>query len=411
MATLIQRRFSFSVFRLPLIVYNLPMVRISESDQQRILLDLLIALQHAVDLDSVLAHLLAAITNELDFVSAVVALVDQEQQVLHPWMRQDNERKTAVLVEHPQVSLEETGDPLVAVLNSGEFSRLDLSHEFGFSEGLILPMHWGVLPIGILLVDLAGREDDAEECATLITISEHTAVTIGMMQTRHRRAKESAIQEERARLALDLHDTVSQSLFGLVFALQACSRMLPEDPQAIEPELQWALKTAEEVRRTIRATVSDLWPAELTADQLEADLRSYAATILQAAELDLVFDIRGDFSSLSPPVRRSLYRICQEGLTNIVHHAGARNSRICVDVSDGRAQSIIRDDGRGFDIQTILSQTYSEDHFGLRGMRERAVALGGTCRIYSQPNAGTSIVIDIPANIQEHHTPLPDPAK
>ena len=268
-------------------------------------------------------------------------------------------------------------------------------------------MYWGAQPIGILLVDLAGHENDIEECATLQAISEHTAVSIGMMQTRHRRAKESAIQEERARLALDLHDTVSQSLFGLVFALQACSRMLPDHPQAIEPELEWALATAEEVRRTIRATVSDLWPAELTADQFEADLRSYAGDILQAAELDLVFDIRGDFSALSPPVRRSLYRICQEGLTNIVHHAAARSSRICVDVSDGRAQSIIRDDGRGFDIQTILTQTYNEDHFGLRGMRERAHALGGTCRIYSQPDAGTSIVIDLPANIQPHHAPPP----
>ena len=87
-----------------------------------------------------------------------------------------------------------------------------------------------------------------------------------------------------------------------------------------------------------------------------------------------------------------------------MHHAGASNSRICVDVSNGRAQSIIRDDGRGFDPQAILSQTYSDDHFGLRGMQERALALGGTCRIYSQPDAGTSIVIDLPANLQDHHT-------
>jgi signal transduction histidine kinase len=384
------------------------MSRIPESEQQRILLEHLISLQHAVDLDTVLAHLLAVTTNELDFRSAVVAIVDPELHALHPWMRHNRGQDNAVLLPHSQVKLEDLNHPLVTVLNSGEFTRMDLSAEFGINQTLVLPMRWGALPIGLLLVELAGREYDVEECATLQSISQHTAVTIGMMQTRHRRAKESAIQEERARLALDLHDTVSQSLFGLVFALQACSRMLPEDPQAIEPELQWALKTAEEVRRTIRATVSDLWPAELTADQFEADLRSYAANILQAAELDLIFDIRGDFSSLSPPVRRSLYRICQEGLTNIVHHAGARNSRICVDVSDGRAQSIIRDDGRGFDIQTILSQTYSEDHFGLRGMRERAVALGGTCRIYSQPNAGTSIVIDLPANIQAHHTPPPD---
>ncbi len=381
------------------------MPRISESDQQRILLDLLIALQHAIDLDSALAHLLAAITTELDFESVIVALVDQEHNRLHPWMKQDKLQAAAESFNHQQLSLDETADPLIATLQSGQFARLDLSTEFGFKQALALPMLWGATPIGLLLVNLAGRESDTEECLTLITISQHTAVTLGMMQTRHRRAKESAIQEERARLALDLHDTVSQSLFGLVYTLQACSRMLPDDPAAIEAELAWALRTAEEVRRTIRSTVRDLWPAELTADQFEADLRTYAADILQAVEMDLLFDIHGDFSALSPAVRRSIYRISQEALANIAHHAGARESRICVDISGGSVLFIARDNGRGFDPRAILAQSYSADHFGLRGMQERAAALGGTCRIYSQPDAGTSIVIELPANIQAHHTP------
>jgi signal transduction histidine kinase len=379
------------------------MARIPESEQQRILLELLIALQHAVDLDTVLAHLLAAVTSELDFKQAIVTLIDQELISLHPWMGRSRESDSAVLLKRPPLSLENGHDPLVAAVKSGQAMRLDLSAEFGFNPAMVLPMYWGAVPIGLLLVDLTGHENDVEECTTLTTISEHTAVTIGMMQTRHRRAKESAIQDERARLALDLHDTVSQSLFGLVFALQACTKMLPEDPQAIRPELEWALKTAEEVRRLIRATVSDLWPEAITAEQFESDLRAYASNVLQAAELDLVFDIRGDFSALSPPVRRSLYRVCQEAITNVVHHAGAGSSRICVDVSGGRAQAIIRDDGRGFAPQEILDQPYSDDHFGLRGMQERALALGGTCRIYSQPGAGTSIVIDLPANLQDHH--------
>ena len=384
------------------------MSRISESEQQRILLDLLIALQHAVDLDSILARLLSAVIDELGFSSAIVALVDNELNTLHPWFMQDQEQIPAEIIDHPQIGLNDGDHPLIAALIAGRHSVIELDNGFAFDRGLLLPMHWGALPIGILLVDLDGREEDAAECTTLRTISEHTAVSIGMMQTRQRRARESAVQEERARLALDLHDTVSQSLFGLVFALQACTRMLPDDPQAIEPELRWALRTAEEVRRTIRATVRDLWPEELTAEQFEADLRVYAADVLGAAELDLVFDIRGDFGALSPPVRRSLYRICQEGLANIVHHAAAQSSRICVDVSDGRAQSIIRDDGRGFEPQAVLAQPHNEHHFGLRGMRERAAALGGTCRIYSQPNAGTSIVIDLPANIQPHHYAPPD---
>ncbi|MFN2279291.1 MAG: sensor histidine kinase, partial [Candidatus Promineifilaceae bacterium] len=336
------------------------MSRISESEQQRILLDLLIALQRAVDLDTILAHLLSAVIDELGFSCAIVALVDNDLNALHPWFKQDQEQTSAEIIDHLRIGLNDEDHPLVAALNAGRQSIVELDNGFSFDRGLLLPMRWGALPIGILLVDLSGREEDAAECTTLRTISEHTAISVGMMQTRQRRARESAVQEERARLALDLHDTVSQSLFGLVFALQACTRMLADDPQAIEPELRWALRTAEDVRRTIRATVRDLWPAELTAEQFESDLRVYTADVLGAVELDLVFDIRGDFSALSPPVRRSLYRICQEGLANIVHHAAAQNSRICVDVSEGRAQSIIRDDGRGFEPQAVLAQPHNE---------------------------------------------------
>ena len=146
-----------------------------------------------------------------------------------------------------------------------------------------------------------------------------------------------------------------------------------------------------------------MWPAELTAQQFEADLRTYTSDVLQAAELEITFDIRGEFNTLSPPARRGIYRICQESLTNIVHHAAAHQSRICVDVADGRVSIILRDNGRGFEPEFALAQDFEGDHFGLRGMHERAAALGGTCEIYSQPGAGTSILIDIPANAQAHH--------
>ena len=372
-----------------------------------VLHDLGTTLQHAVDLENVLAMVLAAITNTLDFRRAVVALVDPESETLAVWLAQNHGQETAVLLDQRLLSLSDTDNPLVSALHHSTMSRQDLSAQFGIANALVLPMRWGARPIGLFLIDVQGHEQNGSQLEALEAISRQAAVTVGMMQTRLQRAKESAVQEERTRLALDLHDTVSQSLFGLVYTLDACLKLLAEDPQAIGPELQWALNTAEEVRRTIRATVRDLWPDELTADQFAADLQIYASDVLQATELDLTFDVRGDFSALSPPVRRSMYRICQEALTNVVHHAGARESRICVDVADGRARFIVRDNGRGFDPQTILSQSYSADHFGLRGMRERAVALGGTCYIYSQPDAGTSIVIDIPANIQEHHAPAP----
>ncbi|MCA9975697.1 MAG: hypothetical protein KC413_08095, partial [Anaerolineales bacterium] len=123
----------------------------------------------------------------------------------------------------------------------------------------------------------------------------------------------------------------------------------------------------------------------------------YAADILQANNLLVQFDIRGDFTALSPRAQRSLYRICQESLTNIVHHAAASEARICVDVESGVARLSVRDNGRGFEPDIALARDYGDEHFGLRGMMERTRSLGGSCDIFSQPEAGTSIVIEIPA--------------
>lgn len=108
--------------------------------------------------------------------------------------------------------------------------------------------------------------------------------------------------------------------------------------------------------------------------------------------------MRGKFDALSPRARRSLYRIAQECLTNVVQHAAATECRVCVDIENGRARLVVRDNGRGFEPEIALEQEHDSEHFSLRGMQNRAHSLGGICDIFSQPGAGTSVVIDIPVN-------------
>ena len=377
-----------------------------------VLHDLSTALQRSANLLEVQDQVLDAITQNLIFRRAVIGLVDQKRDIITKWRVQDaGQTDPEWLAPEQSISLSAESEPIIEALQNRQLRRLprfetpgssSLSR-FGIGDCLLLPMTWGAQPIGVILVELGGKEGDSTELNALGAIARQTAVTLGMMMTRQRRARESAIQEERTRIALDLHDSISQSLFGLVYTLEACLKLLPDQPQAVQPELVWALATAEDVRQRIRATINDMWPSELTAQQFEADLRIYAEDVLHAADLDITFEIRGDFSSLSPPARRGIYRICQEGLSNIVQHAGASESRVCVDVAGGRARFLLRDDGRGFDPQVVSSKNFEGDHFGLRGMKERAAALGGSCGIYSQPAEGTSIVIDIPANTQEHH--------
>ncbi len=390
----------------------------------RVLHDLGNSFQVSASFEDIEKQALYAVTRDLGFKRALIGTIDQERQIVPKWLEKNlNQAETKPhLNTHPfpldfernsispgptTLEKEHTSskvDQKDALSMQDDFSTTILK-QFEISDGLVLPMFWGNQPVGLLLVDLDEQDLMGIDLTVLDAIARQTAVSLGMMMTRVRHAKESAIQEERTRIALDLHDTISQSLFGLVYTLQGCLTLLPNDPQAIKPELEWALETALDVRKIIRATIHDMWPSELTAQQFENDLRTYAGDVLQAAELEIVFDIRGEFNTLSPPVRRGMYRICQESLTNIVHHAAAYESRICVDVADGRARIILRDNGRGFDPNIALAQNFKGEHFGLRGMHERAVSLGGTFEIFSNPGAGTSILIDIPANAQAHHEP------
>ncbi len=383
--------------------------------EMQVLQKLTTALQRAADMPAVQESVLAAVTSDLGFPQAAIGLIDENGAVIDDWRVQRPENGRSTQTQHAIINphaLDDAGSPIAKAVKTQQIRRTPRAANSGNSKPclalktddcLIIPLIWGMQPVGVLLIDIANQPDQNNQYQLLEAIARQTAVSLGMMMTRLRRAKESAIQEERSRIALDLHDTISQSLFGIVYTLQGCLTLLEKDPQAVKPELRWALGTAQDVRQKIRHTIHNMWPRELTATQFETDLRTYAVDVLQANNLEINFDIRGDFGALSPPARRSMYRICQEALTNVVHHAAANESRICVDVDGGRARLLVRDNGRGFDPALALSQTHAGEHFGLRGMQERAKALGGTCKIYSQPAAGASIVIDFPANTQAHH--------
>lgn len=365
---------------------------------------LLTSLHAAATVEEVQEKVLDGLTSQLHCQTAVIGLVENGQW-LTGWLGNGttNAPTLAKKWPHPaRIPLTPEGGLVAQTVLNGQpclaapqhcATHPWLKEQFGLSACLILPLTWGKQPIGVLLVNSHTR--DEAQLSLLETIASQTAVVIGMMQTRIRRARESAVQEERARIAQDLHDSVSQALFGIVYALDGSLKLLPKEPAAVAPELSWALETAESLRQEIRHLIQDLWPAETSPDRFEADLRRYATDVLQATGLTFYFDIRGDFSAMSPKVRRSLYRISQEALANVVHHAAANEARVCVDVSQGWARLAIRDDGRGFEPTVALN--LEKEHFGLRGMQERVQALGGSCDIFSRPAAGTSIVIDVPA--------------
>ncbi len=370
--------------------------------------DLTVSLQSAADVEEVQERVLEAVTFNLGFERAVVGLVDQDREIITGWVgralngQMISENSQSYL---KQVPLSREGGPVAGalrfhetrqIMNCSDSSDKWISRFFGITHCLIFPMVLREHPVGVLLVDAAGYEDDASRMQSLNSIASQAAVAIGTTMMCIDRAQRLAVQEERLRIAQDIHDVVSQSLFGIVYTLDGSLKLLPEQPEEVIPELERALRVAEETHNEVRQSILNIWPSQMTAVRFTDGLRKYTTDVCQAGDLQLLFQMNGDFERLSPQARRCLYRIAQESLTNVAHHAHATEVAIRLDVQDEQAKMTIEDDGRGFDPDMVLVRDYDREHFGLRGIQERVRILGGTCEIHSQNGSGSSIVVDIP---------------
>jgi signal transduction histidine kinase len=205
-------------------------------------------------------------------------------------------------------------------------------------------------------------------------------------------------EEERSRLARDLHDGPIQLLVGLnlqvgLLLSQAESSWADEDTALLVEELQ-AIRV--EVRRllsNLRQVCSELRPPILDTLGLSAALRALADTWSAQHNLDVQLDLLPNTSlqSLSEEVSVNLYRVVQEALTNIVRHADAQQVTLQLSREDTRLILTIQDDGQGFVVPNVFQNLTQKGHFGLVGMQERVELIGGTLKVESVPGYGTNV--------------------
>ncbi len=355
--------------------------------------------------------MLEAVTHALGFRRAIVGLMDQPYLILSDW--QDRVRDEPENSTRKQLSagmrwpIEPGGGSLAEAILDNQMRTLSagerLSDDSAFVAALglqgsvlIAPMALREHPIGVLLVETDGAEATATNLASLRAIASQAAVALGTTMLCIDRAQRLAIQEERMRFAREIHDTLSQSLFGIVYALDGLGKLLPDRPDVVKAELDEIKQVAEEARTQLRQSILDIWPSALTAEVFQSDLRRFVGQFCRQDELRLDISVRGDFAVLSPRRQRGLYRVAQEALTNVVKHAGAQQAEVCLEVDDEHALLVVRDDGRGFDPAVAFARERDREHFGLKGIQERASALGGTCTIASQPGSGAQVIVSIP---------------
>ncbi len=368
--------------------------------QLEIIHDLTVLLQAAPDLLSVQERVLGAVTTELGFPKAVVGMVDPGHEEIGGWLIYPPEASFPAARPLPLKS--ENGEVVRAVLNRQSFVTGDqllirdaqLDAWLNQSRWLVLPLNLREHPVGVLLVEESGLTKERE--SALVTVANQAALALGTTILCIDRARRLAVETERNRIASDIHDTVAQSLFGIVYSLDACIKMLPDQAGEVRHELIELRALANTAHDEVRRSIFDLWPSALTIELFMADLTNYVNSCCRPRAFSIVFNHTGDFNSLSPGLRRTVYRMAQEALANSARHSGANSARLNLTVSDDAVYLAVTDEGRGFDPAMALSRGVNREHFGLRGIQERAKTMGGECEIASQPNAGTRIAITLP---------------
>ena len=375
--------------------------------QLEIIHDLTILLQAAPDLLSVQERVLGAVTTELGFSKAVVALVDPAREELGGWMVYPPDESFPKVETLPLKS--ENGEVFKALLNRNSFTSNGdkLIHEptinnwLNQTEWLVLPLYLREHPVGLLLVDNTGITKERE--STLQTVANQAALALGTTILCIDRARRLAVETERNRIARDIHDTVAQSLFGIVYSLDACINMLPAKADDVKEELIELRLLANNAHDEVRRSVFDMWPSGLTMEIFMADLTNYVSGCCRPRPFSIIFNNNGDFNSLSSGMRRTVYRMAQEALANSARHSGAQSARLCLTVTDDEIYLVVSDEGKGFNPEVALSRSLNREHFGLQGMQERARAMGGDFEINSQPDAGARVMINLPINGHHHH--------
>ena len=205
-----------------------------------------------------------------------------------------------------------------------------------------------------------------------------------------RQAGELAAGEERAHLARELHDSVTQALFSMTLVSRSVELLLDRDPEAARAQLAQLRDLQREALAEMRALIFELRPGNLEQDGLSRALRTHTAALQGRLGLPIVVESTLD-ERLPLPIEEVLYRIAQEALHNVVKHAGARQVRLEV----GRIASGIRlrivDDGKGFDPARV-----PDGHLGLAGMRTRADKIGARFTVTSVAGQGTTIEVVVP---------------
>jgi PAS domain S-box-containing protein len=247
---------------------------------------------------------------------------------------------------------------------------------------------------GRLIRDAQGRAKGMRGVCRDVTSRKQAEVERArLLEREHTASKARAALEERQRLARELHDSVTQALYGIALGTQTVLAALDEDGDvpAASDAARYVLSLAEASIAEMRSLIFELRPESLEQDGLVAALERQVVSVRARHALRVVANL-GSEPDIALEAKEALYRIAQEGMHNVVKHAHCTSLAVSLRQADRHVWLEIVDDGIGFDPTLAYP-----GHLGLTSMRERATELGAELSLASAPDHGTRLTVHLPA--------------
>lgn len=325
------------------------------------------------------------------------------------------ERQIRVRTQQLASLTETSPDAIVSLNHQGEIISWNQGAKeiFGYLAAEIINQ-----PLGRLLTDPStldaslGHEESVRNFVTSAITQDGAAISVDLTHTHiaeesadapvsllimrditARREREAILEEERARIARDLHDGVAQTLYFLALKADMAHHQLVEHPQEAGFELKEIGREARQVIREVRRTIFALRPLDWPSNGFLPALRTFAEGF--AEQLGWQIDIQTEVNEASIPKRLepTIFRLIQESLNNVAKHAGATQVWITLRHIDKNHQIslVVRDNGAGFELTEI-----GQGGLGLNQMQQRVSALGGTFKVESEKGGGTTVAVQLP---------------
>jgi len=242
------------------------------------------------------------------------------------------------------------------------------------------------------LTDKEGRDEfTLADQETIVLLAAHAAIAIDNARL-YERSRELSVIEERNRLARDLHDSVSQTLFSMTLTAEAALAALDKDASTARTEVASLRDLARAALQEMRSLIFELRPADLESEGLVATLEKHIDALRRQGGTEVILSAP-DYEPLPAAIERTVFRIIQESLNNAVRHSQASRIEVGLVVRDGVLRAVVADDGVGFDVD---NPQISARRLGLTSMRERADETGGSLQVESAPGKGTRVELEIP---------------